>query len=280
MNFYKSIKQLTFLALVVAGFYFFFNGKLIYTVIIVITFSLFMFIIINKGNLLLATKQKFKNTKTYIKSLLFEGTPIKLLMVWYIFFAIINNFVIEPLTTFSKRIPYGAVSKIPDSYNGVWEREIQDYKDVFISKLTIKNEKMTYDSMEKGHEETKQKVRCELPEIYYNFENLEEKYSYKFWYIFVDILVLPLVPETIFGSQYIYWSCDYSINNTLSYLSLSEPSAEYFDVSYGEIGVVLHDPYYVGYGEMTYTPKNGHSFINSLFHTHQAIYNPKLNEGV
>jgi hypothetical protein len=31
---------------------------------------------------------------------------------------------------------------------------------------------------------------------------------------------------------------------------------------------------------LTYTPKNGHSFINLLFHTHQVIYSPKLNESV
>jgi len=29
---------------------------------------------------------------------------------------------------------------------------------------------------------------------------------------------------------------------------------------------------------MTYTSKNGHSFINLLFQTHRAIYDPKLDE--
>jgi len=36
----------------------------------------------------------------------------------------------------------------------------------------------------------------------------------------------------------------------------------------------------IEYLVLTYTPKNGHSFINLLFHTHQVIYNPMLNEGV
>lgn len=246
MRFLKKIKNLTPIALIIAGLYFFFGGKLLYTGIIIVVYIIIDFIENNQGDLLFAAKLKIKNTKTSLVSLLFKGSPISLLIVWYIIFGIINNRVVEPLTTLSARIPYGAVSEVPEVYKGIWE--INDNYTSFgiTSKLFIRNRKMTFEWMDMGDNDTKQRIKCKSPKVFYNFSLLKDKHGHKIWYEIFDIIVLPLVPETIFGSQYIYWSCDNSKDKELSYLSLSEPSTDHL---LSEVGIVLHEPHYTDSGE-------------------------------
>ncbi|PWQ92434.1 hypothetical protein [Leucothrix pacifica] len=222
-------------------FFFLLNRYPIYLVVFIFFLVVVSFFINNKGNTLYALRKNFEIAKAWLKNILFKESVFIRLVAWYILLVSLNNFIIEPLTQNSKRVPYGKVTSIPEIYKGSWEGEA--YNNDIISKLSIRSSKMTYTWTDKSSNDGKQIIRCKSPSVFYNFHAIEHQFENRFWYPVVDIILLPLIPETIFGSQYIYWSCGHSLDKETSFLSISEPSTELYWLSNDEIGIMLFEPY-------------------------------------
>lgn len=166
---------------------------------------------------------------------LFKGSISSRLFSWYIFLAILNNILVEPLTLQSRRIPSGYVKIIPEVYKGNWNSE--EYDDS-INKLSVKNSTLI-------HIFSGQINKCKSPYISYGFEDIEQQFEHKFWFPIIRYIILPIIPDTIFGRQYINWKCPNPKDNTTDYILTYEPTLEY----YPRAEMVLFIPFEVGYDE-------------------------------
>lgn len=152
-----------------------------------------------------------------IRGQLFHQEIIERLISWYVFLLLLNVAILEPLSTLSKRIPYGEVESIPVLYKGEWDNN----GDPDINaKLIVTNDYLSYRWSFVNESGSANTIKCANPKIYYDFHRLANKYGHKFWYPVAKIF-LYLVPDTIFGTQYIYWG-DCSEKNY--HISQKEPT--------------------------------------------------------
>ena len=124
---------------------------------------------------------------------------LKRLAIGIVVYSIVVNFVFEPLSLLSDRIPSGSTHPIPDKYIRSWEGANND-GDLNVY-LDIKNGQATFKLFSAGEGTTTR--HCSSHEIYYKFHRVPGS----FLDLFVQNLYFYLVPDTLFGSQIIKFKC-------------------------------------------------------------------------
>lgn len=122
------------------------------------------------------------------------------LLLGMFLYSIVINFILEPLSLLSSRIPSGSDDPLPTFYVRSWvgadnDGEINVYFDVIKSKATFK-------IFTAG--EGTETIKCDSYDIFYEFERNDDR----FLHAILENLKYFFLPDTLFGIQKIKFDCD------------------------------------------------------------------------
>lgn len=236
------MKEWLLLAIIIFGLSYLLTTYPLYLFYSIIIIYLVGFFKKNEGHLIFSIKVNFLRLKLWVRDCLFTGSITNRLIAWYILLIFLNNILIEPLTLQSKRIPSGYVEIVPEIYKGSWKGEVYDDT---VHKLSVENSIMNQTFFDANSSDKTHITKCKSPYISYGFQDVREEFEHNFWYPIVEYILFPLIPDTIFGSQYINWSCPNPKDNITDYILMFEPTMEY----YPRYEMMLLTPYDTGYDE-------------------------------